>query len=62
MTLPDQQDQQQTVRTTSVPTRDGKQMRRIALAGFTGTVIEFYDLTLYAVAASLVFAGVATTG
>jgi MFS family permease len=31
-------------------------MRRIALAGFTGTVIEFYDLTLYAVAASLVFA------
>ncbi|WP_261380029.1 MFS transporter [Rhodococcus rhodochrous] len=33
-------------------------MRRIALAGFTGTVIEFYDLTLYAVAASLVFANV----
>ncbi|WP_405483537.1 MFS transporter [Streptomyces sp. NBC_00009] len=56
MTLPDQQDQQQTVRTASVPARDDKQMRRIALAGFTGTVIEFYDLTLYAVAASLVFA------
>jgi len=33
-------------------------MRRIALASFAGTVIEFYDLTLYAVAASLVFAKV----
>ncbi|MFB4426360.1 MFS transporter [Streptomyces sp. QL37] len=40
----------------SAPARDDKQMRRIALAGFTGTVIEFYDLTLYAVTASLVFA------
>lgn len=42
----------------AVPARNDKQMRRIALAGFTGTVIEFYDLTLYAVTASLVFAKV----
>lgn len=42
----------------AVPSRSDKQMRRIALAGFTGTVIEFYDLTLYAVTASLVFAKV----
>lgn len=38
--------------------RSDQQMRKIALAGFTGTVIEFYDLTLYAVTASLVFAHV----
>lgn len=38
--------------------RSDKEMRKIALAGFTGTVIEFYDLTLYAVTASLVFAHV----
>ncbi|MFE4684011.1 MFS transporter [Streptomyces sp. NPDC056721] len=60
--MPNQKDQQQTEQTfpvpVSVPTRDSRQMRRIALAGFTGTVIEFYDLTLYAVAASLVFADV----
>lgn len=40
------------------PARSDRQMRKIALAGFTGTVIEFYDLTLYAVTASLVFAKV----
>ncbi|WP_037161802.1 MFS transporter [Rhodococcoides fascians] len=40
------------------PARSDRQMRKIALAGFTGTVIEFYDLTLYAVTASLVFAHV----
>lgn len=40
------------------PARSDRQMRKIALAGFTGTVIEFYDLTLYAVTASLVFANV----
>lgn len=42
----------------AVPARSNRQMRRIALASFTGTVIEFYDLTLYAVTASLVFATV----
>ncbi|MER5437685.1 MFS transporter [Streptomyces sp. NPDC002790] len=62
MTLPHQKDEQHTEQSVPVsvpvPARDARQMRRIALAGFTGTVIEFYDLTLYAVAASLVFADV----
>ncbi|MFD7204271.1 MFS transporter [Streptomyces sp. NPDC059893] len=56
--MPNQKHQQKTEQTVPVPARDSRQMRRIALAGFTGTVIEFYDLTLYAVAASLVFADV----
>lgn len=50
--------EQRLVSRTKEPARSNRQMRRIALAGFTGTVIEFYDLTLYAVAASLVFAKV----
>ncbi|MYW96201.1 MHS family MFS transporter [Amycolatopsis rubida] len=49
---------QHTKQNAVVPARTDRQMRRIALAGFVGTVIEFYDLTLYAVAASLVFAKV----
>lgn len=59
--MPNQQNQQTAQKApaaVSAPARDARQMRRIALAGFTGTVIEFYDLTLYAVAASLVFADV----
>ncbi|WP_067584975.1 MULTISPECIES: MFS transporter [Amycolatopsis] len=32
-------------------------MRRVALASFMGTVIEFYDFGIYATAAALVFAG-----
>jgi hypothetical protein len=44
----------------AVPARTDRQMRRIATASFTGTVIEFYDLTLYAVTASLVFAKVSS--
>lgn len=31
-------------------------MRRIAAAGFTGTLIEFYDLNIYSTAAAIVFA------
>jgi MFS family permease len=42
----------------AVTARTPAQMRRIAIASFAGTVIEFYDLTLYAVTASLVFAKV----
>jgi MFS family permease len=42
----------------AVTARSTGQMRRIAAASFAGTVIEFYDLTLYAVTASLVFAKV----
>lgn len=49
---------QQAPAVAPAPARTDRQMRRIALASFTGTVIEFYDLTLYAVAASLVFARV----
>jgi MFS family permease len=33
-----------------------KQMRRIGIAGFTGTVIEYYDLQIYSIAAAMVFA------
>jgi MFS family permease len=35
-----------------------KEMRRIGAAGFTGTLIEFYDLQIYTTAAALVFAHV----
>jgi MFS family permease len=61
MTLSGQgrQESAQTASTApAVPARTNRQMRRIAIASFTGTVIEFYDLTLYAVTASLVFATV----
>jgi len=50
--------EQRAARSAVMPGRTNRQMRRIALASFTGTVIEFYDLTLYAVTASLVFAEV----
>jgi MFS family permease len=33
-----------------------RQMRRIAIAGMTGTLIEFYDLQIYSTAAALIFA------
>ncbi|MFP3606469.1 MFS transporter [Paraburkholderia sp. SIMBA_053] len=35
---------------------DRRQMRRIAAAGFTGTVIEYFDLQVYSIAAAIVFA------
>lgn len=35
-----------------------KSMKRIGAAGFTGTLIEFYDLQIYTTAAALVFAHV----
>jgi MFS family permease len=35
-----------------------KNMKRIGAAGFTGTLIEFYDLQIYTTAAALVFAHV----
>jgi MFS family permease len=35
-----------------------KEMKRIGAAGFTGTLIEFYDLQIYTTAAALVFAHV----
>ena len=41
-----------------MPARTSGQMRRIAIASFAGTVIEIYDLTLFAVTAALVFAKV----
>jgi MFS family permease len=35
--------------------KTARQARRIAVASFTGTVIEFYDFTIYGTAAALVF-------
>jgi MFS family permease len=34
---------------------DGKTMRRIAMASYVGTLIEFYDLSIYSTAAAIVF-------
>ncbi|WP_328469034.1 MHS family MFS transporter [Actinoplanes sp. NBC_00393] len=42
--------------TTPAPTPPAK-MRRVAFASFIGTVIEFYDFSIYGTAAALVFAG-----
>jgi MFS family permease len=39
-----------------------KEMRRIAVASFIGTAIEYYDFILYATAASIVFGTVFFTG
>ena len=42
----------------SAPASPADQMKRVGAAGFTGTLIEFYDLQIYTTAAALVFAHV----
>ncbi|CAE6861421.1 MFS transporter [Paraburkholderia domus] len=42
----------------SAPDAPANQMKRVGAAGFTGTLIEFYDLQIYTTAAALVFAHV----
>ena len=42
--------------TEAAPPATARKMRKVALASFMGTVIEFYDFGIYATAAALVFA------
>ena len=55
MTLHDRPESDVTHRPT---TEDPKRMRKVALASFMGTVIEFYDFIIYGTAAALVFSEV----